>query len=182
MAKREGRERKKNAKRRGRVKEDNPCIKRWIYVSVEMQKRSTHSLRMYTTDVFSLSYLKKKESLSKVYITLFTSEFPFHLDQCRLVISINFTTLQKFTKIIKKPFRGFSAFYIMYKYNLRITLLYLRTFRKRRKAEQYEECRRDWQRYRKHNYNDSALLYIKIITIQTERKRNSAEFQFTRET
>jgi hypothetical protein len=39
-ATRNAKERRNNAERRGRVKEDNPCVK-WIYVSVKMQKRFT---------------------------------------------------------------------------------------------------------------------------------------------
>lgn len=67
-----GRERKKNVKQRGRVKEDNiHALDESMFQS--KCKNVPRSLRMYTTDVFSLSYLekkKKKKSLSKMYITL----------------------------------------------------------------------------------------------------------------
>lgn len=157
MAKREGRKEgwkeKNNAKRRGRVKEDNPCI-RWIYVSVEMQKRFHAVLRMYTTDVFSLSYLKKKKKSSSSVRITYHSELPFFfftfsVDSYFRSILRRLQKKKKFTKIIEKPLWGFlsAVFILCTRYYLHVTLLYLRTFRKGRKAERYEECRRDWQRY-----------------------------------
>jgi len=64
-------------------------------------KNVPRNLRMYTTDVFSLSYLKKKNLRRRRILHYSHLNLLFHLDQCRLVLSIDFTTLQKFTKIEK---------------------------------------------------------------------------------
>lgn len=94
--KREGHERKKNAKWRGRVKEDNSCIT-WIYVSVEMQKRFTQYYEC--TQQMYLVFLIWKKNLRQYILHYSHSELSsLHLNQCRLVLSINFTTTTKIHK------------------------------------------------------------------------------------
>jgi len=76
-------------------------------------KNVPRSLRMYTTNVFSLSYLKK--NLHRRCILHYSHpNLLFYLDQYRLVLSIIFYDATKIHEKLSRNPKDFSALYIIY--------------------------------------------------------------------
>lgn len=140
------------------MKKDNPCIIR-IYV-FNRNAKMFHAIYECIQQMY-LAFLIW-ENLHRRCILHYshTSELPFKINLDLNVdfrVFNNFMTLQKIhAKIFHYNFSAFFKCVYTHKYNIQIIFLYPRIFQESwRKAEQYKEYQKDWQRYRNCNYNNS---------------------------